>query len=149
MEFVEILYIVIAVSVVVITVTIVWLANELIGLIRPLRRSSEEVEKVTKEVSEKVLLVTEALDRAGMAATNIIGLVEDTIEGIKERRDQLADGIGIIAGANEYFTRKRASSATKADDAQEELEDEIEKKLKEEEDNKKKSSKSTESKKKK
>ena len=143
-EFIEILYIVIAVAIVVITVTIVWLANELIGLIRPLRRSSEDVETVTKEIREKVLMVSEALDRAGTAATNIIGLVEDTVEGIKERRDQLADGIGVIAGANEYFARKKADKKVK-----EELEDKIEEGLTKGKDKKEQSSKSAESKKKK
>ena len=108
MATVDILYIVLAVCVVVITVTLVWLSNDLIGLIRSIKRSSDDVEVVTKEIREKVLLVSEALDRAGTAASNIIGLVEDAIESIKTKRDQLAESIGLISGVGEYARRKRA-----------------------------------------
>lgn len=106
METVEVLYIIVGACIVVITVTFVWLANEAMRLTRSLRRSSEDVEFMTKEFKEKVLMVSEALDRAGTAATNIISLVEDAIEGIKEKREQLANSIGLVTGVGEYFRNK-------------------------------------------
>lgn len=109
METVEILYIIVGACVVVITVTLVWLANETMKLVRSLRRSSEDVEFMTKEVKEKVLMVSEALDRAGTAASNIISLVEDAIEGIKEKRDQLSNSIGLITGVGDYFKKRKSS----------------------------------------
>ena len=83
MEFIEILYITIAVAVVVLTVTVVWLSNELISLIKSVKRSSRDSEKVTKEIKEKVLLVSESLDRAGSAASSLVGLMEDAVEDMK------------------------------------------------------------------
>jgi hypothetical protein len=112
MATVDILYVILAVCVVVITVTLVWLSNELIGLIRSIKRSSSDVETVTKEIREKVLLVSEALDRAGTAASNIIGLVEDATESIKAKRDQLVNSIGLITGVGEYARRKKDKSSS-------------------------------------
>jgi outer membrane biosynthesis protein TonB len=123
METVEILYIIVGACSVVVTVTIVWLANDTMKLVRSLRRSSEDVEFMTKEVKEKVLMVSEALDRAGTAASNIISLVEDAIEGIKEKRDQLANSIGLITGVGDYFKKKKSS-----DDEEEKPMPKIEKK---------------------
>jgi len=116
MSIVEILYIITGACIVVITVTIVWLANETIKLVKSLRKSSDDVAFMTREVKEKVLVVTEALDRAGTAATNIIGFIEDAIEGIKEKRDQLANSMGLVSGVGEFFKRKKAeaSSSTEA-----------------------------------
>lgn len=99
MAFIDVLYIVIAVAVVVITVTVVWLSNELIGLIKSVKRSSQDSEKVTKEIKEKVLLISESLDRAGSAASSLVGLMEDAVEGIKPRRDRVAESLAVISGA--------------------------------------------------
>jgi len=121
MATVDILYVILAVCVIVITVTLVWLSNELIGLIRSIKRSSSDVETVTKEIREKVLLVSEALDRAGTAASNIIGLIEDAIESIKTKREQVANSLGLIAGAGEYI-RRRKSDDSSADASKEKKE---------------------------
>jgi low affinity Fe/Cu permease len=102
MAFIDVLYIVIAVAVVVITVTVVWLSNELIGLIKSVKRSSQDSEKVTKEIKEKVLLISESLDRAGSAASSLVGLMEDAVEGIKPRRDRVAESLAVISGAANY-----------------------------------------------
>lgn len=131
MATVDILYIILAACVVVITVTLVWLSNELIGLIRSIKRSSLDVETVTKEIREKVLLVSEALDRAGTAASNIIGLVEDAIESIKSKRDQLVNSIGLVTGVGEYARRKKdknppAGGRTAGGEKEEETEEEPE-----------------------
>ncbi|MFH1854923.1 MAG: hypothetical protein ABH810_00700 [bacterium] len=109
MNIVEILYIILGACIVVITVTIVWLANETIKLVKSLRKSSDDVALMTSELKEKVLVVTEALDRAGTAATNIIGFIEDAIEGIKSKRDQLTDSIGLVSGVGEYFKKRKES----------------------------------------
>jgi hypothetical protein len=108
MSIVEILYVITGVSLIVVTVTVVWLANETIKLVKSLRKSSDDVALMTSEMKEKVLVVTEALDRAGTAATNIIGLIEDAIEGIKEKREQLANSIGLVTGVGEYFKKKKS-----------------------------------------
>jgi len=102
MAFIDVLYIVIAVAVVVITVTVVWLSNELIGLIKSVKRSSQDSEKVTKEIKEKVLLISESLDRAGSAASSLVGLMEDAVEGIKPRRDRVAESLAVISGAADH-----------------------------------------------
>jgi hypothetical protein len=107
MEFIEILYITIAVAVVILTVTAVWLSNELISLIKSVKRSSRDSEKVTKEIKEKVLLVSESLDRAGSAASSLVGLMEDAVEDIKPRRDKIADSLGLISGAGEHARRRQ------------------------------------------
>jgi len=102
MDFVEILYIVIAVAVVVITVTFVWLSNELIGLIKSVKRSSRDAEKVTREIREKVMLVSESLDRAGQAASSLVGLMEDAVEAMRPRRDRIAESLAVISGAGKH-----------------------------------------------
>ena len=107
METTEILYIILGASIVVLTVTIVWVANEAIGLIRSLRKSSENTEVMTKEMKEKVLVVSEALDRAATAATNIIGLIEDSVEVVKEKRDEVASTISLVTGAAKHFSKDK------------------------------------------
>lgn len=139
MSIVEILYIILGVCIVVITVTIVWLANETIKLVKSLRKSSDDVALMTSELKEKVLVVTEALDRAGTAATNIIGFIEDAIEGIKAKRDQLADSIGLVSGVGEYFKKKKESRVKDKEEEQDIAEEESEEEIKEEEPKKKKS----------
>jgi methyl-accepting chemotaxis protein len=107
---VDILYIVVIISVVIITITIVWLASEVMGLTKSLRRSAEDTESMTSELKEKVHLISEALDRAGTAATRIIGLVEDAVETIKEKKDQLSNSLGLISGVSEYYRKKKEDS---------------------------------------
>lgn len=107
MSIVQILYIILGVSIVVLTVTIVWLANEAIGLIKSLRRSSENTEVVTRELKEKVLVVSEALDRAGTAASTLIGLIEDGVEAITSKRDKVVSAIGLITGAGKHIEDKK------------------------------------------
>jgi hypothetical protein len=106
MSIVQILYIILGASIVVLTVTIVWLANEAIGLIKSLRRSSENTEVVTRELKEKVLVVSEALDRAGTAASTLIGLIEDGVEAITSKRDKVVSAIGLITGAGKHIEDK-------------------------------------------
>lgn len=103
----DVLYLILGVCVVVITVTIVWLASETRQLVRSLKRSAQDTEVVTKEIKEKVLLVGEALDRAGTAATTVIGLIEDAIEQIEEKRDQIVGSIGLLTGAGKYVKQRR------------------------------------------
>jgi hypothetical protein len=129
MSIIEILYLVLIVSVVVLTVTIVWVSYDLKALLRSLRHSAEDTERVTKEIKEKVLMVAEALDRAGAAATSIIGLIESSIDQIKEKRDAIASSIGLITGAGKAIKDRRASQEDKADEAEEK---EVKEKIKEE-----------------
>jgi len=103
----DILYLVLIVSVVVITVTIVWLANDTRGLIKSLRRSADDTAVVTKEIREKVLMVSEALDRAGAAATAVIGMIETAIDEIKEKRDAVATSIGLLTGAGKAIKERQ------------------------------------------
>lgn len=107
MATVDILYITLIVSIVVITVTLVWLANDARGLIKSLRRSADDTALVTKEIKEKVMMVSEALDRAGAAASSIIGMIENAIDEIKERRDAIVSSIGLLSGAGRAIKEKR------------------------------------------
>jgi len=125
----EILYGVLIVSVVVITVTLVWVANDLKGLLRSLRRSAEDTETVTREIKEKVLMLAEALDRAGAAAASVIGLIETAIDQIKEKRDSIAQGIGLVTGVGRAIKERRQPEAD--NQAQEEAEEDKEEKIEE------------------
>lgn len=111
MSFVDILYIVIAVSIVVITVALVWVSNELISLLKSVRRTSRDSEKVTKEIKDKVMLISESLDRAGSAASSLVGLMEDAVEGIKPRREKIADSLGLISGAGDHARNRQAKES--------------------------------------
>lgn len=108
----DILYIILGVCVVVVTVTIVWVANDLMKLIRSLRHSAQDTETVTREIKEKVLLVSESLDRLGAAASSVIGLIEDSVETIKEKRDQIVGSIGLITGASDFIKKRREAKAS-------------------------------------
>jgi len=127
MEITEILYIVLIVSVAVITITIVWLANELMQLIKSLRRSANDTALMTNELKDKVLLVSEALDRAGTAATKIIGMIEDGIETIREKKDQISNSIGLVAGVGDYYKQRKQAKVEEKEAKEEALEDEPEK----------------------
>jgi len=110
MALVELLYLVLIVCVVVITVTAVWLSSELMGLIKSLKRSASDTEAMTSELKEKVLLVSEAMDRAGTAATKIIGMIEDGVESIKQKRDQITGSLGVLAGVGDFYKQKKQQS---------------------------------------
>lgn len=116
MALTDILYLVLIVSVIIITITLVWVANELMGLIKSLRKSASDTETMTSELKDKVLLVSEALDRAGTAATKIIGMIEDGIESIKEKRNQITNSIGLVAGMGDFVRQKKQAR----EDAEEE-----------------------------
>ncbi len=118
MALTDILYLVLIVSVVIITITLVWVANELMGLIKSLRKSASDTETMTSELKDKVLLVSEALDRAGTAASKIIGMIEDGIESIKQRKDQITNSIGLVAGVGDFVKQRRQAKS----DAEDELE---------------------------
>jgi phage tail tape-measure protein len=107
MALTDILYLVLIVSIVIITITLVWVANELIGLIKSLRKSASDTETMTSELKDKVLLVSEALDRAGTAATKIIGMIEDGIESIKQKKDQITNSIGLVAGVGDFVKQRK------------------------------------------
>ena len=116
----DVLYLILGVCVVIITVTIVWLASETRQLLRSLRRSAQDTEVVTKEIKEKVLLVGEALDRAGTAATTVIGLIEDAIEQIKEKRDQIVGSVSLLAGAGKYVKQRREEARKEKEEEEKE-----------------------------
>lgn len=118
MALTDILYLVLIVSVVIVTITLVWVANELMGLIKSLRKSASDTETMTSELKDKVLLVSEALDRAGTAATKIIGMIEDGIESIKQRKDQITNSIGLVAGVGDFVKQRKQAKS----DAEDELE---------------------------
>ncbi len=128
-DFVDILYVIIAVATVVITITVVWLSNEMIGLIKTIRRSSQDSEHVTKEIREKVMLISESLDRAGSAASSLVGLMEDAVESIKPRREKIAESLGVIAGAANHAQsqQKKESRVEIKKDKPEEKDKEAEK----------------------
>ncbi len=116
MALTDILYLVLIVSVIIITITLVWVANELMGLLKSLRKSASDTETMTSELKDKVLLVSEALDRAGTAATKIIGMIEDGIESIKQKRDQITNSISLVAGVGDFVKHKKQAK----EDAEEE-----------------------------
>ena len=125
MAITDILYITLIVAIVVITVTIVWLSNDMRGLIRSLRRSAEDTEKVTHEIREKVLMVSEALDRAGAAASSIIGMIENAIDEIKEKRDAIVSSIGLLSGAGRAIKERRETKKEEEPEEEPEEEEEI------------------------
>ncbi len=133
MPTIEILYITLIVAIVVITVTVVWLSNDLRGLIRSLRHSAEDTGKVTHEIREKVLMVSEALDRAGAAASSIIGMIENAIEEIKGKRDAIVSSIGLLSGAGRAIKERRAAKVEEdPDEDEDEEEEEVEMPVKKE-----------------
>jgi len=103
----DVLYLISTVAIAVVTVTVVWLANELIQLIKSLRRSTEDAATVTAEFKKRVLLMSEALDRVGTAASHMIGLIEDAEIELRRRREKVAQGIGLVVGAGDHARRKR------------------------------------------
>jgi len=103
----DVLYLISTVAIAVVAVTVVWLANELIQLIKSLRRSAEDTETVTAEFKKRVLLMSEALDRVGTAASHMIGLIEDAEVELRGRREKVAQGIGLVMGAGDHARKKR------------------------------------------
>lgn len=103
----DVLYLISTVAIAVVAVTIVWLANELIKLIKSLRRSTDDTATVTAEFKKRVLLMSEALDRVGTAASHMIGLIEDAEVELRGRREKVAQGIGLVMGAGDHARKKR------------------------------------------
>ena len=122
MPMTDILYIVLIVATVILTVTIVWLANEAIGLMKSLRKSADDTAVVTREFKEKVLLASEALDRVGTAAATVLGIIEEAVQGIKDKRDKLADGVAMVTGLGKYIKEKQKPEEDEEEDKKKESE---------------------------
>ena len=120
----DVLYLISTVAIAVVAVTIVWLANELIKLVKSLRRSTDDTATVTAEFKKRVLLMSEALDRVGTAASHMIGLIEDAEVELRGRREKVAQGIGLVMGAGDH-ARKKREKEEKADTAEEEKKEEV------------------------
>ena len=111
MQPIELLYLIIAVCVAVLTIALIWLINDLVKLSRSLRRSSDDVAVMTKEVKEKVLLVTEAMDRVGTLASHFIGIIEEAESQIREKSARIADSLGAVLGVSEMIKSRKAKKA--------------------------------------
>jgi len=108
MEPLNILYIILAVSVVVVSATFVYLSGEIVKLTKSLRRSADDAAVMTKELKEKVLMVSEAMDRIGTLTSHFIGLIEEAQEKLSEKRDKIAEGLGLVVGVSDYVKKRRA-----------------------------------------
>ncbi|OQA52466.1 MAG: hypothetical protein BWY43_00534 [candidate division WS2 bacterium ADurb.Bin280] len=115
MQPVEILYLIVAVAVVVLTVALVWLILDLIKLSRSLRKSTDDVAIMTAEVKEKVLMVSEAIDRIGTLASHFIGLIEEAEKQIREKSEQISQGLGMVVGISDVLKKRRASNDEQED----------------------------------
>lgn len=109
MEPVEVLYLIVAAAVAVLTVALVWLISDLIKLSRSMRRSTDDVAVMTSEVKEKVLMVSEAIDRIGTLATHFIGLIEEAEKQIREKSEKIAQGLSMVVGVSDAIKSRRAS----------------------------------------
>jgi len=114
MQPVEILYLIVAVAVVVLAVALVWLILDLIKLSRSLRAI------MTGEVKEKVLMVSEAIDRIGTLASHFIGLIEEAEKQIRDKSEQISQGLGMVVGISDALKKRK----TKAQDDEQEQEEE-------------------------
>jgi len=128
----DVLYLISTVAIAVVTVTVVWLANELIQLIKSLRRSAEDTATVTAEFKKRVLLMSEALDRVGTAASHMIGLIEDAEVELRGRREKVAQGIGLVMGAGDHARKKREKEKKEKEEMVEKPPEEEKKEKKEE-----------------
>lgn len=136
MQPVEILYLIIAVAVVVLTVALVWLILDLIKLSRSLRKSTDDVAIMTGEVKEKVLMVSEAIDRIGTLASHFIGLIEEAEKQIRDKSEQISQGLGMVVGISDALKKRKTKAQ---DDEQEQEEEESSKNEKTQEKNEKNS----------
>jgi len=109
MQPVEVLYLIVAVAVAVLTVAIVWLISDLIKLSRSMRKSTDDVAVMTSEVKEKVLMVSEAIDRIGTLATHFIGLIEEAEKQIRERSEKIAQGLSMVVGVSDAIKSRKAN----------------------------------------
>lgn len=120
MQPVEILYLIVAVAVVVLTVALVWLILDLIKLSRSLRKSTDDVAIMTGEVKEKVLMVSEAIDRIGTLASHFIGLIEEAEKQIRDKSEQISQGLGMVVGISDVLKKRKASREEPEEQEQEE-----------------------------
>lgn len=114
----DVLYIVLSAAVVVVTVVIVWLAGDLKEILRSLKKTTADTEAMTTELREKVHMVAEAIDRVGTTATRIIGLIEDAVETVKEKKDQIVSSLGLVSGIGQYYKNRKNDSQTKESDGE-------------------------------
>lgn len=131
MQPVEILYIIVAVAVAVLTVAIVWLISDLIKLSKSMRKSTDDVAVMTSEVKEKVLMVSEAIDRIGTLATHFIGIIEEAEKQIREKSEKIYEGLSMVVGVSDLIkSRKTNKKEEVTEDKSELAEDKKEKKEK-------------------
>lgn len=122
MQPVELLYLIVAVAVVVLVTALVWLISDLVQLSRSLRRSTDDVAVMTGEVKEKVLMVSEAFDRIGTLATHFIGIIEEAEKQIRDKSEQISQGLGMVVGVSDALRKRKAAS--KEEDVPDEQEEE-------------------------
>jgi len=130
MQPVEVLYLIVAVAVAVLTVALVWLISELIKLSRSMRKSTDDVAVMTSEVKEKVLMVSEAIDRIGTLATHFIGLIEEAEKQIREKSEKIAQGLSMVVGVSDAIKSRKASRKEEVDQEEEAVVEQEEKKTK-------------------
>lgn len=115
MEPVEILYLIIAVATAVLTVGLIWLISDLIKLSRSMRRSTDDVAAMTAEVKEKVMMVSEAIDRIGTLASHFIGLIEEAEKQIREKSEKIAQGLSMVVGISDAIKKRGGNSRDEAE----------------------------------
>lgn len=132
MEPVEVLYIIVAVAATVLTVALVWLISDLVKLSRSLRKSTDDVAIMTSEVKEKVLMVSEAIDRIGTLASHFIGLIEEAEKQIREKSEKISQGLSMVVGISDAIKSRKGVAQEDATGADREEEPPKAKKTKEE-----------------
>jgi len=110
MQILDILYVILSIAIVVLTIALVWLINDLVKLSRSLRRSTDDVAIMTKEVKEKVLLVTEVMDRMGTLASHFIGIIEEAETQIREKSGRIVAGLGTVLGVSDLIKKHKAKA---------------------------------------
>lgn len=112
----DVLYFVLTICSAVITLVIVWLANDLIVVLRNIRKASKDTAGLTSEFKQKVLMVGEALDRMGDSATRMLGIMEDSQSEMIANREKIKKGVGLIVEAeNKKVTTKQVDESKTVD----------------------------------
>lgn len=109
MQPVEVLYLIVAAAVAVLTVAIVYLVSDLVKLSRSMRKSTDDVAVMTGEVKEKVLMVSEAIDRIGTLASHFIGLIEEAEKQIREKSEKISQGLGMVVGISDAIKSRKTA----------------------------------------
>ena len=109
MQPVEVLYLIVAAAVAVLTVAIVYLVSDLVKLSRSMRKSTDDVAVMTGEVKEKVLMVSEAIDRIGTLASHFIGLIEEAEKQIREKSEKISQGLGMVVGISDAIKGRKTA----------------------------------------